>query len=230
MNYLQLVQRLAMETGMGTLGIQTAENQTGKALFLATLINEAWSDIQQKRTWNFMRKSAVIPVVAGARAYALADVAPDIREWCKSLDGLQYLRIDNADSSYGRGFYLERHAFIDRFERQPFQSAAPTHFNMEEGYTLGLNTIPVANATLRGYYWKTASSLRLNADEPSMSEDWHMAIVWAALKSYGEYNDAPEMMARGRARYNMLYNNMCNAELPDVTFAASPMGWGDTWR
>ena len=230
MNFLQIVQRLAKEAGMSTLGIQTVENQSGRIEFLATLANEAWTDIQQDRHWNFMRKAITIPVVAGTRAYPLADIATDVKEFCKSRDGNTYLAAFWDDNSIGKVWQLERNVFIDRFEQQAFQTATPGYFKIEEGYQFGLNSTPTVGGNLKGYYWKTASNLVNNTDEPNMSEDWHMAIVWSALKSYGEYNDAPEMTARGHKRYGMIYQLMCDAELPDVTFAPSPMGWGDQWR
>lgn len=226
MTFLELVQRAAKQAGHGTLNIQTVANQTRKAGMFVDWVAEAWIQLQQMQPWSFMRTSTTIPIVAGTRVYAMTDLSiTNLKEWCKSSDAAAYLTLKIGDN-YTRVRELERQDFIDRFERGAIETRQPAYFCMTENYEIALDAIPIADGTLTGYYWRTASTLVNDDDEPGMNEDWHNAIVGLALKEYAEYDEAPSVMTKGRRIFASAYERMCEDALPEFKISASPMAWG----
>ena len=71
MNYLALVKRAISEAGAsGVNNVTTVANASGELLRFTQWINQAWIDIQNKRSdWLFMRKSVQFNLIANQAEY-----------------------------------------------------------------------------------------------------------------------------------------------------------------
>lgn len=226
MNYLELVQAAAKQAGHGSLNIQTTANQTRMSGMFAMWVADAWDSLQAMRSWNFMRKSASFSVTTGKREYTRAEAGiSDLREWCKSNDQRAYLTVTLANGETATVRELDRQLFFDRFKRTPVDTRAPAYFCMTESGTLELDAVPDQDGTAVGQYWKYAVRLEDDADEPDMNPEWHRAIIGLALKEYGEYDEAPAVLAKGRRIFNGVYERMCIDALPEFVLAPNPMSW-----
>lgn len=227
MNYLDLVQSTAKQAGHGSLNIQTTANQTRMSGMFAMWVADAWDALQGMQSWDFMRKSASFAVTAGVQSYARADAGiADLREWCKSNDQHAYLTLTFANGETSTVRELDRQLFFDRFKRAPTDTRTPAYFCMTELGTLEFDAIPSQSGTAVGQYWKYAVHLVDDTDEPDMNPDWHRAIVGLALKEYGEYDEAPAVLSKGRRIFNGVYERMCIDALPEFVLAPNPMAWG----
>jgi len=228
MNFLQLVQRTAAQAGQRSLNIQSVTNQTRMAANFVDWVNEAWVRLQLMQYWNFMRSAATFALVAGTQTYSMTSLGiTNLREWAKSKDGKARLTLIIGDT-YSTIEQIDRQLFIDRYERQAPATAQPSYFCMTENYEIKFDTIPDQSGTINGYYWRTASRMTEDGDEPEMSEDWHDAIIGLALKEYAEYDEAPSVMTKGRRIFASTYERMCADELPDFTMGHNPVAEG--WR
>ena len=228
MNYLQLVQRTAAQAGHRSLNIQTVVNQTGMAANFVDWVDDAWARLQLMQYWNFMRSSASFSMTAGTQTYSMTDLGiTNLREWAKSKDSKARLQLVIGDA-YSTIEQIDRQLFIDRYERQAATSAQPSYFCMTENYEIKFDSVPAESGTVSGYYWRTASRMVNDDDEPEMSEDWHDAIIGLALKEYAEYDESPSVMAKGRRIFAGTYERMCIDELPEFTLGRNPVAEG--WR
>jgi hypothetical protein len=56
--------------------------------------------------------------------------------------------------------------------------------------------------------------LAANTDVPTMPEEFHMMIVWRALASYAESEEAPAFYAKAMRNHNILYTRLHNKYYP----------------
>ncbi|TXH15297.1 MAG: hypothetical protein E6R03_07385 [Hyphomicrobiaceae bacterium] len=227
MNYLELVQATAKEAGHNTLNIQSIANQSRLAGMFVTWVAESWIALQNMQRWDFMRKDSAFAMASGQRDYTKAQMGvEDIRSWCDSRDGTAHLLLDfgNGSSSDTRRF--DQQDFYDTYDRYTTQTRTPGAFVMRADGSLRFDAYPDTAATVRGQYWRVASHLEEDADEPDMNPDWHRAIVGLALKEYAEYDESPTMMAKGRRIFNGVYERMCIEALPDLVLAPNPLARG----
>jgi hypothetical protein len=72
-------------------------------------------------------------------------------------------------------------------------------------------------------YQTPVVTLAADTDEPAMPEDYHMVIVWEALKSVAGFDNAPEVYARAQAEYESVFNDLWRDQGPKLTITARPL-------
>ena len=72
--------------------------------------------------------------------------------------------------------------------------------------------------TVEGDYKRSTQTLSDNADEPtSFPDDFHMIIVWQALKYYGFYENAPEVLEEAEVNFDNLLFRLEIEQLPEMS-------------
>jgi hypothetical protein len=80
-----------------------------------------------------------------------------------------------------------------------------------------LGPLPDGTYTVTADYFQAPSYMVANTDVPALPAQFHMAIVWAALIMYGEYEGAPDAVARGTSRLKAFMRKMDADRLPELT-------------
>ena len=76
---------------------------------------------------------------------------------------------------------------------------------------------------VRASYIRDVVDMTADADEPAMPQRFHMMIVWRALREYGGFDAASEVVQRADQNYNMLMSALTQSQLPAPGFCARPL-------
>lgn len=198
MNFLQLVNRLRLESGASNAELSTVSGVSDEAKRLANWINQAWTEIQTAEVdWHWMRdtfsfqtinqKPTYTPAEAGITSFASWKI-DSIRCWVTA-------------SGYGSEQYLqpmEYGLYRDRYQYGAYRLTytRPLECAVTPDKQLALGPTPTAGYTINGEYFKAPTVLDQDGDTPEMPERFHMVIVYLAMRFYGLYEAAPEVLTR----------------------------------
>lgn len=93
----------------------------------------------------------------------------------------------------------------------------PLQITITPNKSLGLGPIADAGYTVVGDYYSVPSEMTADADVPALPTQFHMAIVYRALMSYGLYEGAPEAFNRGQAEFNKMMRRIVADRLPEIS-------------
>lgn len=197
MNFLQLAQRVRQEAG-GIAGSDatpaSVTNQVGQLAKVVNWTNDAWRDLQLSKTdWLWKRKQFSMPLTANVNDYA-ASVAgiTDLGEWDH-----ESMRIYRTAAGLADEAYLSRMEYAVWRDVWDFGVKTPSRPNVvtvKPDFHLGFGPVPDDAYTVRGEYLQSTQSMVINTDEPTgLPEEFHMLIVYRALKKYAIDEAAPEL-------------------------------------
>ena len=227
MTFLEICKRVRQECGIAGDGPITTVGQTREMGRLVGWVQQAWIDIQNARAdWDFMRRSVTFNTVSGVQEYTpgagLAIEISDFKKW-RNESFRQYLQTAGVATEIVLGQYLSYSEFRDFYllgsrrlvtGRPLYVSITPTR-SLVFGFTP--NDIYVTTAE---YYCK-AQALAADTDVPDIDEDYHMLIVYGAVKKYGMFEVANEQVAIAKEEYTILYNRLEAEFGPVIMFGNS---------
>lgn len=202
MTFLELCQTLRREVGAAGTGPSSISGQTGEYARLVEWIRNEWLRIQERHErWNFAWAEGEVEVEKAFRDY---DLPSDV------------LRIDD-QTLYFNDRYLRVVGWEEfrKTSREPAGQEVKVASFSPDG-KLRLNAFPSNDGTITFEYWKTPQRLEAGSEKPRCPEQYHIAIVYAAMVQYGLYENAPEVVQQGRLNYSGVYQEMINRELPSV--------------
>lgn len=221
MNFLQLVQRLARDTGVPGTGPATVVNQSGEDGRLVNWISSAWVDIQNEHSdWQWMRKSASFSTVAGQATYTPTQCGvTDFGAW----DRNSFRNYDTAAGSKSEIFmsYQEYELWRDEYQFGNMRTVQtrPSQITITPDKSIGLGPVPAAGYTVIGDYYSIPTEMTLDADIPALPTQYHMAIVYRAMMFYGAYEAANEVYQHGQTEFERIMARIYSDRLPDIQFA-----------
>lgn len=224
MNFLALCQSLVEKAGISG-SITTTVSQTGEMLRVVNWVNEAWFDLQLKRThWDWMRYDFTLQTVALQRSYAPADCTDvesnaaiaNFSKWHK--DTFRIFKTSVGKQSETPLEELPYLVFRDTYQLGQEQVGPPDSFAVRpRGKLLLLGPIPDDVYTVYGEYQRSATHLSGDADEPDLPAQYHMLIVHLAREKYATYENAPEVLAEASADADRLFSALSETQTEDVT-------------
>lgn len=223
MNYIQLVQRTVRECGLSSPVPATVVNQTGELLDAVNRVADAWTEIQRSKTrWHFMWASASKDLPSGGYVFN-----PSV-DWSLSVRAFDRnrFRIYETGGSMAEEqplSFIPWREYVLSYGVGEYAASKPTVFTIRPDDRIVFPAPTDKEYTLRMEYWKKPQVLSVNADIPAMDEDYHMAIVWRAVQTYGGHEEAAAKWEHARNEYNRIYGDMCRTQLPDLTFG-EPIG------
>lgn len=232
MNYLQLTQRLWLESGAsGTSpGPSTVVSQTGEYARLATWINAAWQDIQTAHSdWGWMRASASFATVASQASYTLGTgagtvgvTAANFGAWVRGT-GRVYTTSVGTNSETMLNGDIGYDEWRDKYYIGALRTSASRPDVVAIGPDKSLNFGPVTAAgyTITHEYYTGPVDLTADTDIPGAPTKFHMAIVWRALMMYGAFEGAADAYDRGELEFKKLMQRMTSDRLPEMTLGGA---------
>jgi hypothetical protein len=204
MNYLQLAQELARKAGVS--GTPSAvEGQVGESLRLVNWVKQAWIDIQSSsRDWSFMwAESTAATTVAGTAQYVLPVNCRSVMKETMVLNGSYLSYIELAE-------FRARYRLLSETGVPGVYTVSPDRSKVE------VYPVPDAAYSYQFDYYKIPTVLAASTDTPALAAHYHQAIVWLALKYYGEYEQDADVVSVGNAEYNKMLTAICNEFIPDL--------------
>ena len=217
MNFLTLCKRVRQEAGISGDGPVTTVAQTGMMRKVVDWTAQAWSDIQISRAdWLFMNKEFTFDTVAATRDYLAADYAiTDLKLWDKNtfLIYENSVGVSDENTLYFLPYHKWRDSYRARMSDRP--DDRPQLFTILPDNKVRFEPRPDKIYTISGEYKRTTQVLSADSDEPtSFPDDYHMMIVWLAVKYYAFYEDAPEVLELAEISYDTLLNRLMDDQLP----------------
>lgn len=204
----------------------TTVGQTGEFLRVTTWINQAWLDIQDERqTWEFMRSSQLngggvsFATVSGQAIYPLGTGAGTVGVAATSFDSwLPWTFRDQTTTSGVQDQFplavLSYDNWRDAYAMGAMQTVTtrPVAIAVAPDNAICVGPFPTATYTLTGDYYRAPTLMSGDDDTPTnLPVQYQMAIVWRAMRdAYGQYEAAPEVMARATANYRRIDRSLGN--------------------
>lgn len=234
MNFLQLAQRVRQESDMTASSASsptTVVSQTGKLLAIVNWTAEAYNEIQRESTdWRWLRSRFTLSITSGDDTYAYTDATDEVassaitrfQRWIP-LDeygdsNLSFYLAATGVSAEQYLTYLDWASFRARYKFGTQTNAKPVYFTISPANELMFGPKPDATYTVRGEYQKSSQALALDADTPEMPADYHMLVVWHALKAYASFAAAPEVWTRADEAARPLKTSLHRSQLPAFHF------------
>lgn len=224
MNRLELVQRLCSECSTGSQPTATTA-QTGEAARMVNWIDTAWNDIQTAhQDWGWMRTSTSWTTTDGQHNYTTAQcgiAAGTFGMWAKDT----FRNYATASGNTGEilmswtGYDNWRDTYL--FGGNRGVRARPTEIAIGPDKSINLGPVPAAGYTMTADYFTAPTAMTVDTDTPVLPTQFHMAIVYKAMMSYGGYESAPEVYQRGELEFKKLMDRMTADRLPMVDFAGA---------
>jgi len=224
--FLELAQALRREAGVPGTGPTAITGEVEEYMRLITWIKRAWTEIQgQYPTWKFMRRSFEFTVAVDQTGITTATAAiTDLKRWDASKDK-SFVSWPSTDTTQKRRMqYLPQAEFEDLFATTTYPDGAPFYFTIDD-YTKELK-FPITTDKaykISGHYYKTAQVLSAASDEPSISSDYHDAILYRALKMYAAHEEAVNIYADAAEKDRYWTNKLVNEQLPDLYLTSASL-------
>lgn len=221
MNFLTLVQRVFIEGGISGQ-INSVQNQTGEALRIVTWVNSAYREIlnSDQFSFGFIRREQQSQLVIGKGTYSKADLSlPLLGQW--DTDTMRVsVNQDRSDESFV--FNLRWPDFRDywRFSTRSITTGRPLNCSVDQDTNLQIGPLPEVAYWLNFQYLEVPPDMLDDGDVPVIPERWQMAIVWRALRHYGMFEAAPEVVMRADAAYNEIMLRMTLDQTPEIVVGA----------
>lgn len=229
MNYLSLVQRLAIESGASgpAAGISTVANTSGEAARMCNWIKQAWIEIQEEHEeWEWMRRDVEFDTVIHQQAYLPAGAEAqltDFARWKKESWRAYVTSVGVGSEMFVNDMPYNKFRDYYMFGTRRTTYGRPISVAVRPyDKALLLGPAPEQIYTMVGEYFTTVQELAADGDIPQMPDRFHMAIVYRAMIHYGMYDAAPEVVQRGENLYNEMLIRLEADQLPMIE-TASPL-------
>lgn len=219
MNYLELVQDLAAETGTERPEEITGLSSpaTGHQADLARWIRRACREIELEHTdWYFRRAQMSLSLSAGTNSYDLTSLVPDYDQiWPYVFPyGREWALLD--DNRYQGVRYIRWDEWRGWVESQSEKEGRPRLFSVDPDDTLFVFPKPREAHTFKVDYAREATELSDDGDEPAIPDKFHSAIVFFAIVEYAGYDSATQVYQRASRQLNRVMMRLRNDQLPDT--------------
>jgi hypothetical protein len=214
--FLQLVNLARTEAGVA--GGELVTLQTGlstESSRFKTWVANAWNDIQTSQPdWQFMRFSGEFdtspnqamytPQQAKATNDGTASGTPILGAWKRDS-----FRVSTAGNNYADEMlcgYMPwwQYRNLYQYGTMRAQRSRPVVFSIDPQKNLYFGIIPDGAYTIGYEFYRTPVTLSADADAPVMPDRFHNLIAYKALRAYGIFMSAPEVIGRADDRISQL--------------------------
>ena len=217
MNFLQLAQKVYIQGGISGQ-ITSTQNQTGEALRIVNFVQDAYREIlnSDQFTFGFIRKEVHKQLIPGQGTYTKAELdVPDLGQWDTTSMRVS-INEDRTDETFIIGQRWPAFRDYWRFSTRRYTTSRPLNCAVNQDTNLEIGPVPDSAYWLTFQYIDVPADLLSDTDVPVVPDRWQMAIVWRALRHYGMFESAPEVVMRADAAYNEIMLRMTLDQSPQI--------------
>lgn len=206
MNFLEMCQRVRSLAGIQGAGPVDVTTQTGEYERIVNWVKDAWVKIQIERggKWKFLVTPWTVTTNPPAFEYEFR-----VNDSIKSFDTNSftwYLPGDGADSKEHLN-YVEYQEF-ERKHLDYSDSDYPLEFTITPTYEVKLYPVPDDEYIILADGFAIPTYLAANTDEPAVTDDFHLAIVYRALMDYAGYEEIDKTYQYAAQQYQPIYDRL----------------------
>lgn len=233
MNFLAGVQKFARKAG-ATSQPSAVTSQTGEAQRLVDDYIDAYTEIQNKHPWRWLRRGFTFNTTSGDDSYAYGDVTDvdagtaiaRFSEWRLSdpRDPPKIYLTSTGVSGERWLVYIPWEDFkrIYKIGSQSSNTSAPAHISVDPLDNIVLGPSPNGIYTVTGDFIRSAQILAADADIPEMPTQFHNLIVYKAIEKYAIYEEvAPQILAYAQSESKRMMRQLENNQCPKFRMARS---------
>lgn len=236
MNLLQICNRIITECGISGGPLTTTVGQIGSLGRAVNWAGDSWTEIQTEHDdWDFMRSSnllgagASFPTVAATATYPLGTsvgqvgIAVDsFGKWDRDTFRCYTTAVGTNDEQFldDVPYDVWRDTYMLGANRSVQTRPCAVAIGPDESVNVG----PPSNGlyTITADYFIAPSVMTTDVAVPTgLPLRFHMLIVYRAMMKYAGFESAPEVYTRGKAEYNLMFNQLEAARLPEISFAGA---------
>jgi len=212
-------------TGTGPAAVT---EQTGELERIVAWVKNGYIEVQNRhKDWLWLRSTFTVNTVASDDTYAYGDVTDSrlagvitrfSRWWLLDNEGFPNVKIYlTSDGVAGERYLtpLPWAQFRDLYKRGTQTDNFPVHVTVDPQRNLVLGPKPDAVYTVTGEYQMSAQVLAANGDTPELPSDFHQLLVYEAMKKYGTFRSAPDVLSRGTTEGNKLMRQLEGNQRPE---------------
>lgn len=228
--FLQLVNQAQQEAGLAGTDLTTLQSGlSAESTRFKNWVSREWQRIQaDKDQWQFLRQSGVYPTVQGQSQNTVAQIgaastptftAAQFGNWKR--DSFRFYS-DPAFSDEMLAAFVTWDLFRDiyLYGSNRANQSRPVAFSVGPDKSIWLGLQPGATVYQMVYeYYQAPTALILDNDVPSMPAQYHDLIVFRALKAYGIFMAAEEVIGRADSEIGRIYPKLLADQLPILSSA-----------
>lgn len=233
MTFLQLAQRLQVESGSSGAAQTTVANATGEWQRMCNYIANAYIDLQNRRDdWLWMEQDVQFDTVAGQQEYPPGTTVfttpagtglPDFGSWkLSSVSGDNSFRLWLKSAGVNNETFLSASLNYDWFRdyymfgAKRNTQARPISICVNPAKSLMLGLTPNDVYTVVGKYYQAPTLMTIDGDTPAFPARYHMLLVWIALEQYGLYEPASEVIVKAQTNGKPLLMSLESEQLEEI--------------
>lgn len=232
MNFLALAQRLhlMLRIGVETPGTEptTVVGQTGVLSEIVQWVAASHDDLCLLHSdWKFMQGTGELSLPAAGRIVSRAAIVSAIPTFGRltpmvGSEGAFMLLVPTAEAATAAEHpvvYIPHQKWYGHYDVAPISTGQPRYFTIRPDRGIEFDAIADRAYTVRTTYRKELVPLTVDASEPMMSDEYHMAIVeWAVVNYYCAGREGvKEMLTKHSVMLRRELTRLRNEQLPDFT-------------
>lgn len=199
--FLDICQQVVSDSG-ATGPITSTVSQPGELGRIVGWVARAVTEIEGRWfNWNFLHEFQTITLIVGVRDYPPAS---NLNFW------------DN--STFSILDFEQRLDFIDWNRAKTIvttpEDGDPHTLTILPSKAVRFYDTPTQILTINAQYWRKATALVNNLDEPSIPEQFRDVIVYKALQYYANFESADESKIAGMEQFAPRMEQLMSSELP----------------
>lgn len=218
--FLELVNFARQESGVLGADLTSLTSVTGESLRFKNWIIRAWDQIQKKhQDWKWMRSGYSFTTTANDGSYTSAEagIATRFGYWDRTYCTVYLTASGTHDQTELE--YLDYETFRCHYLTGTQTNQRPLHWTIGDANELLIGPTPESTLyTIAGAYYKSPQILSADADVPELPED-HDLIAWWAIKRYGGYEVAPEVIMTAKENISSSMGTLTARYRPTVEMA-----------
>lgn len=231
--FLQLVNQTMQEAGIAGSPLVTLQSGlSAESTRFAGWVNREWQRIQaDKDQWQWLRTSGNFTTTAAQNQYTPAQVgaictpttftAAQFANWKR--DSFRFwLASGYGDEQLAAFLNWDQFRNLYLYAQNRVTQSRPVCFTVDPQKNLWLGLVPDQTYNVVFEYYAAPAALVADTDTPAMPQQYHDLIVFKALKAYGVFMAAPEVIGRASEEISRIFSKLCVDQLP-IIFSGPPL-------
>lgn len=216
--FLQLCQRCYLEGGLSGM-ITSTQNQNGEAQRIVTWVRSAYLEIlnDQGIVWKPIRKTVSVQLTPGQGTYSFADLGLTGGVQWDTRSMRVAVNADLSDETFVNHMGFKEFRDYWLFSSRRTTISRPLNVAVDDDTALRLGPIPDQAYWLNMQYELFPPQFQDDTDTSVLPERYDTAIVWRALRHYGLFEAAPEVVARADLAYKETMQQLWMDQTPEVS-------------
>lgn len=227
MTFLELVNLARSEAGVASGDLASFSNLSLESTRFKNWVAKEWELLQTEREdWQFLRgnfqfdtttnQASYTPQQAKATIDGTNATASILADWKRDSLRLSTSGANYADEQLLGFMPWDTYRNLYQYGAMRSQRAKPVAYSIDPQKNLWFGIVPDGAYTVVGEFYRTPQSLSDVADVPLMPARFHPVIAYRALRAYGIFMAAPEVIGRADEKLGRLENDLLADQLPPM--------------